>query len=60
MRGAHGKFLPQVAERHARGWRDAESMIGSKEQNEAMAALFEFRWSKWPRHQLRHDDEQAK
>ena len=22
-----------------------------------MAALFDFRWSKWPRHQLRHDDE---
>ena len=31
MRGAHGKFLPQVAEQHGRGWRDAESLIGSKE-----------------------------
>ena len=49
-----GHFLPQVAEHHGRGWKDAESMIGSREQDETTAALFESRWSKWPRYQLRY------
>ena len=70
MREAHGtvrkvllyfaQFLPQAAEQRGRGWRDVESMIGSKEQDETTAALFDSRWSKWPRHEVGYDDEQAK
>ena len=40
--------FPQVAEHHGRGWRGAESVIGSNHQGET-TALFNSRWSKWPR-----------
>ena len=30
-------------------------MIGSKEQEETTRGLFDSRWIKWPRHQLRYD-----
>ena len=50
------RFLPQVAEQGGRGRNDADTMM-AKEQDEATAAVFECRFSRWPRHELHRNDE---
>ena len=47
-----GRGARTTVRQGGRGWRDAQTRTGLKNQDEPTAALFGSRWSPWPRHQM--------